>query len=335
MDLRISKVTLRRASRWLAGFPSLGYALAYLICIPLFATIYYFLPYHFYHSTIQYEQVLDRDADDILKRIRSEIIKTFKEKNGSEFLVSDGWTLNINDLTVKSLKITGDWVSFSTDIKLIKNQQKIFSADGESSIEIADINEQKAEVLFYIGNSSESNYDGAETIFFRSSDTTNLPSSEIIRLHLLFPCKFKSCREETFLGGTVLSGPEAFTLPQDVDAPASEHAFMPIPSSLHEQILGYAKGVSGFPSKTTGSYWRMLYLSAVTISTLGYGDILPITTVSRILLSTEAIIGIVLVGLFLNSLAYESNFKDNNLSKLKEEEKSQTTKSIKEKQSGS
>ncbi|HET7463449.1 MAG TPA: potassium channel family protein [Longimicrobium sp.] len=53
------------------------------------------------------------------------------------------------------------------------------------------------------------------------------------------------------------------------------------------------------------TFGRMLYLSAVTLTTVGYGDIVPLTDTARIAVACEAIFGIVLVGLFLNALAYE------------------------------
>jgi voltage-gated potassium channel Kch len=47
----------------------------------------------------------------------------------------------------------------------------------------------------------------------------------------------------------------------------------------------------------------MLYFSAATITTLGIGDISPITAAARVAVSLELILGIVLIGLFLNSLS--------------------------------
>jgi voltage-gated potassium channel Kch len=46
----------------------------------------------------------------------------------------------------------------------------------------------------------------------------------------------------------------------------------------------------------------MLYLSAVTITTVGYGDIVPITTAARVFVGFEAVLGVVLAGLFLAAL---------------------------------
>ena len=52
----------------------------------------------------------------------------------------------------------------------------------------------------------------------------------------------------------------------------------------------------------SNAYWRMFYLSAVTITTLGYGDIVPISTRARTLVAAEAILGILLIGLYLGSV---------------------------------
>lgn len=52
------------------------------------------------------------------------------------------------------------------------------------------------------------------------------------------------------------------------------------------------------------TFWDNLYFSAVTITTLGYGDITPLNTYTRLFAMAEAILGVVLVGLFLNSVSY-------------------------------
>lgn len=45
------------------------------------------------------------------------------------------------------------------------------------------------------------------------------------------------------------------------------------------------------------------YFSVVTITTLGYGHILPISDLGKLITASEAIIGIILLGLFLNALS--------------------------------
>jgi len=46
-----------------------------------------------------------------------------------------------------------------------------------------------------------------------------------------------------------------------------------------------------------------MYFSAVTITTLGYGDISPVNDLGRVVAATESVLGITLIGLFLNALS--------------------------------
>jgi hypothetical protein len=78
---------------------------------------------------------------------------------------------------------------------------------------------------------------------------------------------------------------------------------MPISKRLNDDILNLGKGVQGDPSNLSGHFERMLYLSALTITTAGYGDITPLTTRARLLIILEAVLGIILFGLFLSTLS--------------------------------
>jgi hypothetical protein len=91
------------------------------------------------------------------------------------------------------------------------------------------------------------------------------------------------------------------------------HVLM-VTARLFQDIVGFARPEAGMPSGSAKSYWRMFYLSAVTITTLGYGDIVPISNVSRLLVASQAIIGVVLIGLFLNALTLKENKSKNGLS---------------------
>lgn len=48
-----------------------------------------------------------------------------------------------------------------------------------------------------------------------------------------------------------------------------------------------------------------LYFSIITITTLGYGDITPIGKIAQLLAASESLFGIILIGLFLNSLSHQ------------------------------
>lgn len=55
-------------------------------------------------------------------------------------------------------------------------------------------------------------------------------------------------------------------------------------------------------SNFTLTFIKSLYFSAVTITTLGYGDITPKSELAMIFVASEVILGIVIIGLFLSSL---------------------------------
>lgn len=265
---------LKVFSEYLGRIPSMGYALAYLFCIPLFAFIYWTLPYQFYHSTVQYENVLNSDADEILKEIRKEIINEFK-KNHGDFHATDGdWRLNITSIKVHSLKPESDRTKFGIRLEL----WGINKLKGVQSIIPLDV---------YIENkmsfASFSPGDKWMTVFKKPQiqNANNLQISP----RIIFPHRLNQS-----------------SLPANE---TNDTVWFPIPKSLHEKILAFSHTVKGFPAKASGAYARMFYFSAVTITTLGYGDIVPITNLARIIVAAESILGIVLIGLFLNSLSRE------------------------------
>mgnify|MGYP005846763365 CR=1 FL=1 len=55
------------------------------------------------------------------------------------------------------------------------------------------------------------------------------------------------------------------------------------------------------------SFIESQYFSVVTITTLGYGEITPQTEAARIVTASEAILGVLVIGLFLNAVAHRAN----------------------------
>lgn len=58
-----------------------------------------------------------------------------------------------------------------------------------------------------------------------------------------------------------------------------------------------------------GSFGEALYFSIVTITTLGFGDVVPSDGTGRLLVCLEAIIGVIIVGMFLNAISAEQAAK--------------------------
>jgi hypothetical protein len=70
-------------------------------------------------------------------------------------------------------------------------------------------------------------------------------------------------------------------------------------------IIRFRNAFAGDPYYASGRWMRMLYLAIQTQTTLGSGDIVPVTTRARLLVGSEALTGLILMGLFLNALAIQ------------------------------
>ena len=65
------------------------------------------------------------------------------------------------------------------------------------------------------------------------------------------------------------------------------------------------------------------YFSVITITTLGYGDITPVGSLSQIFTALESLLGIILIGLFLNSLSHKHALKVQKIEKSSQKEQEQ------------
>jgi Ion channel len=93
--------------------------------------------------------------------------------------------------------------------------------------------------------------------------------------------------------------------PKGQNAPPIVQTTLSMPKPAFSKLVAWIDGMHGFPANSSGTPWRMLYLSAATITTLGLGDILPVSDKVRLLVGLESFLGVVLIGLFLNSLSSE------------------------------
>ncbi len=73
-----------------------------------------------------------------------------------------------------------------------------------------------------------------------------------------------------------------------------------------DQLASLTSGLAGNPVELRDSFARMIYFSAITITTTGYGDIVPLTWQSRLLVASEAVLGWIVAGLFLNAIAMQA-----------------------------
>ena len=242
------------------------FAALYLAAIFVFAILYMQLPNGFYHSTVQYESVLDTDADRILDHLRAEVIARFEEEHGATVVDVGDWRLNAESIKLTSVAPHDSQVTVKVSAEL----------EGTDELEGALLFEQ-AEVTFDIRAQFALGWPGdpQRTVFYEPRIE---PESFSIPAETLFP---RATGSLSSVGLVPLLG---------------------VSEALHSELVAFMDAVSGFPQAATGEFARMFYLSAVTITALGYGDIVPITNAARTAVAMETIVGVVLMGLFFNSL---------------------------------
>ncbi len=80
------------------------------------------------------------------------------------------------------------------------------------------------------------------------------------------------------------------------------NGFIEIDKKIYTKIIGLGDAYKGFPKNLSGEFFRMLYLSAGIATTMTFGDILPITSIARILIIVQNLITLVFLGLLIEAI---------------------------------
>lgn len=265
----------------------------YLSILLAFAYVYSRLPGgSFYHANVSREPMVRNDKERISRSLQTEIIETFKKGHHGDTLMWCGrWKIEANSLEVLLLEARDKETDVEIRFKLAAELLDISNSNG--SIFFVD-----STVIFSANESKEILSEGRKAVSKTATvDVPGPPSVGDWDTHknpslaeVLFPTGIAPTAQDRECGGLE-------------NSPVSSRVVtIPIPERLNHEIRNLAKGVQGDPSNLDGQFWRMLYLSAVTITTVGYGDISPLTTRARVLISVEAVIGIIVIGLFINAV---------------------------------
>ena len=249
------------------------YFITYILLIPIFAFIFYLVPNDFYHSTVQHEPFIEKEKDDILDGLKNALVKKLKGTN--DIVKYKGYEIRGSSLNTREWNVEGKFASFVFYTHIITSPPP---------------------KRLYWGVRMSFNINPVQ---YSHKDT--MPGEKLIWI----PEVIITLEQlgSTRLGSQLPPVPvtevfDTYTAPVD----RKQHMYLPIPDELSKKILAFAEGIQGRPAKLPGKFVRMLYFSAVTITTLGYGDIVPLTTRARILIIAESISGVILIGLFLHSL---------------------------------
>ena len=245
------------------------YGFAYLACIPIFALIFCLSPNGFHHATLDYEYTTQNRLRNLERSLRVDFERVFTEEgfrktyNGASRDVK--FPDRIGDVSVQ---LDGSYLFVSLQyldrVPLARNFQNPKAANYRFEGSIIELRMRPMQPELKFIQSDN---------FYGPSFTIELNDDE----------RFRGTREELFL---------------------NSEGWMPISNNSARAYYDMVQIKNGRPvDNFIEHYLRMFYLSAVTITTLGYGDIVPINLYTRLIISIESILGIILIGLFLNSIA--------------------------------
>jgi len=245
----------------------------YIFTISIFAVYYtYFCFHEFYFSTSN----IDKENQNVKKILKIRLQEYFK-KDFNDLLKLNGSLWSSGEVVVDDLKV-GDYfeihLKFKVANKSIKNYHFNFTI--KLSAEVEESIEYKMNEL-------------------RTTRRLNYPKDS-----------FYLRRIEDYEIKRLFSGDEKVDFPITQLVPvrfwgANDKGIM-LPMQLSDEIDYFIAGSKGFADNIEGKFAKMLYFSTVTITTTGYGDIVPISNRTRAAVGIEVFLGSLIFGMFLWSL---------------------------------
>lgn len=247
------------------------YAITYGVSVFVFAIFYTFISGDFYHSNAKYELSLKNDLHAIQTGLQAAIERTIDTQYKDAVIVDHGWTL-----TRKSVRFTS-----------LNYSDNVFTA--RLNLEVKRISNGYPESL-------RTNHVG---VSLRRNSGFPMLKDDLSYASVMHSVGIDKAEFLDFDPHVLLMKlPDDFKLDRSKITPR-----LIVPVGLDKAMTDYGNAIEGFPTNSSGGFERMLYLSAVTITTLGFGDILPVTPTARFAVASEAVWGIVLMGYFLSSIA--------------------------------
>jgi hypothetical protein len=279
--------------------PSRRWGAAFFLCIPIFALIYAAIPRGFYQSTIKTESAYSDEATAILMHLCDAVATELPEPR------------RLDDPDVGRIRLgqlTGPW-SFTPSTDLHCDRLRTMDDDQIGFRMIvtlqkdpkcpAVITDYCYDILNALLDVTVAPMDVKSVL---SEPREFVPPGGAIKFEFAHPVEV---RVEKFPPLLPLADKDALG---DVvrllfkDKHVDQDLSIVMDEKFEQEIAQFQLASSGFTSEANGHFLRMLYFSVVTLSTLGYGDIVPVTPLGRAFVTLEVISGLLFAGLFLNSL---------------------------------
>lgn len=268
-----------RGAKRLLRLPPLWLGVGYLLLIPVFATVYWLLPHgSFYDSNAQREKGVYGDA----AKLRDSLSSAIRHHLGSRKVAIQGVNVAIAPRTVAISSL-----QYTTEHRLLMEITGQYGPAERSHFAVGNF-------AFWV-----------ETSVSEGTLVSQLPGHPpAFSLSVALSPPGGSANEKP--KPSPVSPPVSLLFPPPAPSrplPASSSGTLTMSRATYEELQRFYAAVQGDPSYASGTWLRMLYLSAITITTLGFGDITPVSESARMSIALEAVLGIVVIGLFLNSLA--------------------------------
>lgn len=255
---------LDRLYIYLSGIRPIAILLTYVGLIPVFAIIFCLLPgQQFYAPFARLEPIAAGDAKQVENNITAAMAESYR---GHESL-ADGWQIARSDLETHDLTTdASNGLTFTVYYFALKHEGGKITASVGGPEFTARLSQQRI--------------------------VTHLGPNQMV-------CHIVTLPENSAEGPATFNQRLLFR-PTDAVLQADAVCWGYREESALQNLVA---GWSGDPRRLSGFVGRMAYFSATTMTTVGFGDIVPITGTSRFLTALEPIAGWLLAGLFLNSIA--------------------------------
>lgn len=244
----------------------------YIFIVVFFAFLYTYFSNDFYYSFSSKEIIFDKDYSYIEKYLEDSIKNNFKNYYNSNYLVflnrnnDKDFLFNIDDLKIIETRINNGELESDVFIVFKNNKNDL---------------EYSAIITFRVLRELWVRY---ETNIYKQCEVSIKDNNKVLEglnIEKIFRVRYL---DEVLDAGIVID------------------------EKLNESFNEYIINNDGNPSLNKNSFFyyvrynfpRMLYLSMVTITTLGFGDIVPLTNTTRILIGIESTIGVIILGWFAN-----------------------------------
>jgi hypothetical protein len=243
--------------------------LMYLALAPLFATVYSSLPANSFHdSNLQIEQPLTSDADQLLAALTRVI------RPG----VTTKWTTPTAHLRIVPASVRAATIQASGNTRLIVGLSGDYAGVTTSDAGIEG-NFQESIQIDVLERLISIPPGGPETVAYPVSVVT--PNAEPAVASQFAPPLSRLLKPQA---GQVIS---------------STAGLLTLPVRVNNRLVRFFNSLQGDPSEASGNWMRMLYFSSTTLTTLGLGDVTPVSSEARLWVWVEAVAGLVVIGLFL------------------------------------